>query len=104
MKNYENVFESLHASFVLSLSIYRNSCEQLLHPLMLPGSKRHELLERPEQNAWQDAELNTILRQRLGLHYGDYKASVKQLAKKIVLFGKKLKLGDEMRVCVKAYP
>lgn len=103
MWDYESIFENLHVSLVTILCIYRHSCEQLLSPLMLPESKRYELLEKPTGNAWQDAELDDSLHKRLGVSYGPYKASVKQLNKKIILFGKKLKLGEDLRVCNAAY-
>ncbi|KAH0543123.1 hypothetical protein FGG08_002549 [Glutinoglossum americanum] len=97
MKDYESVFENLHTSFITGLSIYRDSCEQLLSPLMLPDNKFYELLEKPEGNAWKDAELGESLHERLGSDYGPYRSSIKQLNKKIILFSKKLKLDDDMR-------
>lgn len=101
MKNiweYENIFENLHSSLVTSLFIYKHSCEQLLNPMTLPDSKLYELLEEPTGNAWQDPELNDGLRKRLGSTYSPYKTSIKQLNKKVILFGKKLKLDEHLRV------
>src|SRR5438477_525694 len=66
MQKYEAVFEYLHASFVTSLAIYRNSCEELLSPLALPDSKLYDLLEKTDGGSWEDPELNTSLRNRLG--------------------------------------
>lgn len=99
MRDYETVFDNLHTRFVTSLSIYRNSCEELLSPLMLSDNKLLELLENPGTASWEDVELGESLRERLGESYRPYKASVKQLDKKIILFGKKLKL-DNMRVSI----
>lgn len=102
MWEYESVFENLHSSLVTSLLIYKHSCEQLLNQMMLPESKLYELLEKPAGNAWQDPELNDSLRKRLGATYSPYKTSIKQLNKKVILFGKKLKLDEDLRVCIEA--
>lgn len=107
MKNmwrYESVFDNLHVSLVISLSIYKDSCEQLLSPWMFPESKLCELLEKPAGNAWQDAELNVSLRKRLGPTYSLYTAAVRQLNKRIILLGKKLKLAEDMRVRIDINP
>lgn len=98
MNDFETDFENLHTSFVTSLAIYKNSCEKLLSPLMLPDNKLYELLENGSATSWEDAELGKSLHERLGQSYKPYKDSVKQLNKRITLFGTKLKLGDEMRV------
>ena len=100
MWEYESVFESLHSSLITSLFIYKHSCEQLLNPMMLSESKLYELLEKPAGNAWQDPELNDSLRKRLGSAYIPYKTSTKQLNKKVILFGTKLKLAEDLRVYI----
>jgi hypothetical protein len=104
MNNYETVFETLHTSFITNLSIFRNSCEELLNPLTLPNNKLQELLEDHNGSVWEDAVLGEKLRGRLGDDYVLYKTSVRQLNKKINLFGRKLKLLDNMRVCFQIEP
>lgn len=98
MTDYETTFEEIHTPFVASLSIYRNSCEELLSPLMLPDNELYELLENPSTMSWKGKKLDETLRERLGPSYIPYKASVEKLHKKINLFAKKLKLGNSMRV------
>lgn len=102
MNDYETVFETLQTSFVTSLSIYRNSCEELLSPLMLPDKELSELLKNRSAKSWEGEKLGESLRERLGPSYIPYKASVKQLYKKINLFAKKLKLGNDMRVSIES--
>lgn len=98
MKNYETVFENFHTSFVTSLSIYRNSCEELLRPLVA-DNELYELLEEPCEErgvkSWEDPKLGERVRERLGPNYEPYKNAVNQLRKKIHLFGKKLKLDKD---------
>jgi hypothetical protein len=98
MQKYESAFAYLHASFVSSLTIYRNSCEELLSPLDLPDSQLFELLEDIDGRAWASAALDARVRTRLGSNYLPLKSSVKQLNKKIELFAHKLKLEKDFRV------
>lgn len=98
MNEYESDFENLHASFVTSLSIYRNSCEELLSSLMLSDNEIFELLQNRGSKSWEDDKLARSLRDRLGPDYKLYKESVEQLDRKIMLFGEKLNLGDDMMV------
>lgn len=100
MNDYENVFENLHTSFVTNLAIYRNSCEELLSPLILLDNDLNELLDKRGAKLWEDAKLGESLRERLGDSYTPYKSSVKQLDRRIKLFCKKLKLEDDMRVSI----
>ena len=76
MHKYEGVFECLHASFITSLAIYRNSCEELLTPLDLPDPQLFELLERIDGEAWADPALDASVRDRLGSNYLPLKSSV----------------------------
>ncbi|MCJ1264990.1 hypothetical protein MMC22_004865 [Lobaria immixta] len=94
MKNYETVFENFHTSFVTSLSIYRNSCEELLRPLVA-DNELYELFEGHGAKLWEDPKLGERVRERLGPNYEPYKNAVNQLRKKIDLFGKKLKLDKD---------
>ncbi|KAF8249178.1 hypothetical protein K440DRAFT_622544 [Wilcoxina mikolae CBS 423.85] len=96
MREYESVFENLLTAFNTGLAIYRNSCEELLSPLLLPDNKFNDLLEN-RSDAWEDSELEMSLKERLGRDYQTYKHAVGRLDKKIILFGKKLKLGKDMR-------
>lgn len=99
MKNYETVFENFHTSFVTSLSIYRNSCEELLCPLVA-NNELYELLVVRGATSWKDPKLAESLRERLGPSYEPYKSAVNQLGKKIKLFGRKLKLDKDMNVSI----
>ncbi|KAF2468960.1 uncharacterized protein BDR25DRAFT_344152 [Lindgomyces ingoldianus] len=97
MQKYGEVFEYLHASFVTSLAIYRNTCEELLSPLALPDSQLYDLLEKIEEHSWEDATLDASLRGRLGPNYLPFKSSLRQIHKKIKLFGHKLRLDSDLR-------
>ncbi|MCJ1467892.1 hypothetical protein MMC07_006517 [Pseudocyphellaria aurata] len=97
INGYDTVFDTIHISFVASLSIYMNSCETLLSPLIPLDNELHELLEKHDARAWENVELGKSLRERLGQNYNPYVALVKLVNKKIVLFGRKLRLGDEMK-------
>jgi hypothetical protein len=98
MQKYEEVFEHLHASFVTISCIYRNACEELLSPLALSDAQLYQLLEHHETSSWESPKLNEALRNRLGSNYLSFKSSVKQLNKKINLFGRKLQLRDNFLV------
>jgi hypothetical protein len=98
MKNYEIVFINLHTSFITSCAIYRQSCEQLLSPLMLPDNQFRELLGNDARKAWQDPEIGKSLRKRLGCDHPEYESCVKMLDEMLVQFGKKLGLGKDIRV------
>lgn len=98
MKYYEDIFLDLQIRIAASVSIYKGSCEKLLSPLNLPDKTMFELLEVCEGRAWDGLELGEKLRDRLGNDCILYRALVKQLNKKMVLFAKKLKLGEGMRV------
>ena len=103
MQKYEEAFGYLHASFVTIACIYRNSCEELLSPLALSDAQLSQLLENRESSAWENPELSDALRNRLGNNYLPFKSSVKQLNKKINLFGRKLQLDKNFQVCTKCF-
>jgi hypothetical protein len=98
MQKYQSEFESLHASFVISLSIYRNSLEELLSALALSDAQLHQLLEESDSQAWDNPDLVYKLRDRLASSYLPFKSSVKQLHKKVNLFGRKLQLDARLKV------
>jgi hypothetical protein len=98
MQKYESVFEYLHVAFVTNLTIYRNSLEELLSPLQLSDTQLYRLLEKSDHVAWNDPELITSLRERLGTSYLPLKSSIKQLHKKVTLFAHKLQLGTNLKV------
>ena len=98
MQKYEEVFGYLHASFVTASCIYRNSCEELLSPLALSDAQLCELLENRDSSSWESPDLRDALRDRLGNNYLPFRSSVKQLNKRINLFGKKLQLSDNFQV------
>jgi hypothetical protein len=100
MQKYEEVFEHLHASFVTIACIYRNTCEELLSPLALSDAQLYQLLEDHEASSWDSPKLNEALRNRLGSNYLPFKSLVKQLNKKLNLFGRKLQLCENFQVSV----
>ncbi|KAF2867390.1 hypothetical protein BDV95DRAFT_610791 [Massariosphaeria phaeospora] len=77
--------------------IYRNSLEELLSPLVLSDSQLYQLLEETNGSAWETPDLVSSLRDRLGHNYLPFKSSIKQLNKKVVLFGHKLQLDDKLK-------
>ncbi|KAF2821597.1 hypothetical protein CC86DRAFT_458775 [Ophiobolus disseminans] len=97
MRKYETIFEYLHASLATSLAIYRNSLEELLSPLALSDSQLFCLLEDIDQHAWDDPDLIKGIRSRLGNSYVPFKSSIKQLHKKVNLFGHKLQLDEKLK-------
>jgi hypothetical protein len=103
MQKYESVFEYLHASFVTNMAIYRNSLEELLSSLSLSDSQLYQLLEDTDESAWESPDLVSGLRDRLGHNYIPFKSSVKQLNKKMILFGHKLQLDDKLKVSFSLY-
>jgi hypothetical protein len=99
MQKYESEFEYLQASFVTSLSIYRNSLEELLlSALALSDAQLHQLLKESDSQAWDNPDLVCKLRDRLASSYLPFKSSVKQLHKKVNLFGRKLQLDARLKV------
>jgi hypothetical protein len=98
MRHYEMEFTDLYSSFIAHWTIYRQSCELLLSPLMLPESKLSELLESGDDKAWEDPEIRENLRKRLGRDYRAYELSVERLNRKLARFSKKLGLGKDMTV------
>ncbi|ORY17089.1 hypothetical protein BCR34DRAFT_583855 [Clohesyomyces aquaticus] len=97
MQKYQEVFEYLHASFVTSLAIYRNTCEELLSPLALSDAHLYKLLEEVDTRSWDDAILDANLRNRLGTSHLPFKSSLRQINKKIRKFADKLRLDSNLR-------
>jgi hypothetical protein len=98
MRRYESIFDYLHASLVTNLAIYRNALEELLSPLALSDSQLYQLLEDVDQRAWDEPVLVASIRSRLGSSYLPFKSSVKQLHKKVNMFGHKLQLDSDLKV------
>lgn len=98
MKKYESVFEYIHATLVTNLTIYRNALEELLSPLALSDLQLYRLLEENDETAWEEPDLVDCLKQRLDHGYLPFKSSIKQLNKKVILFGRKLQLDEGFKV------
>lgn len=98
MPKYESDFEYLHASFVTNMAIYRNSLEEFLSHPVLSNSQLYQLLEETDESAWENPDLASSLRALLGHNYLPFKSSVKQLNKKVILFGQKMQLDDKLKV------
>jgi hypothetical protein len=98
MKEYEYVFVDIHTSFTASMCIYIDSCYMLLGPLNLPNNQMRDLLEERKKDAWKDPELCKGLEKRLGDKCETYLSLVDQLNRRILMFGKKLKLRDDLKV------
>jgi hypothetical protein len=97
--DYESVFENLRTSFITELSIYRESCEALLRPLMLPDSQLKKLLaDDPVVEAWKDVKIDNGIREHLKQDYETYDQCVRRLNKRIHLMARKLKLDKDLKV------
>lgn len=97
MRGYECVFDEFHSQLRVSVAIYMSSCYQLLRSLNLPDDKISELLEQRKKEAWSDPKLQKAIEIRLGDNYETYVSAVKYLDKRITLFGRKLKLDDDLK-------
>lgn len=100
MRDYEDVFNDIQSQFGASVSIYMNSCYQLLGPLNLPDQQVIQLLEQRRKAAWSDAQLRRAIESRLGPNYKAYVSLMEKLNKRIELLCKKLKLNDDLKVDV----
>jgi len=97
MREYELVFDDIHASFAASVGIYTDSCYQLLRPLNLPDRQMNDLLEERKQEAWSNSELTRALEMRLGSNTKVYISLMDKLNRRILLFCRKLKLDDDLK-------
>ncbi|KAF2242297.1 hypothetical protein BU26DRAFT_584494 [Trematosphaeria pertusa] len=97
MRDYEDVFNDIQSQFGASVSIYMNSCYQLLGPLNLPDQQVIQLLEQRRKAAWSDAQLRRAIESRLGPNYKAYVSLMEKLNKRIELLCKKLKLNDDLK-------
>ena len=98
MKEYECVFNDIQISFAASVGIYMDSCYQLLSPLNLPDQQMNDLLEDRKRGAWKTPQLQKDLEQRLGPKCNIYLSLVDKLNRTILLFCKKLKLNNDLKV------
>lgn len=98
MRNYEYVFKDIHTSFTASVGIYMNSCYTLLQPLNLPDNQMKDLLEERKMDVWKDPELHNRLEKRLGVNSKIYLTLIDRLNRRIKMFGKKLRLDDDLKV------
>jgi len=94
MKNYENVFLDSQTRLLVSIAMFRRSCQELVQDL--PDTKVRELVEL--RTGWDSEELRDKLKWRLKEDFGIYMMSVKQLNKKIDLLRRKLKLREDLSV------
>jgi len=97
MREYEYVFADIHTSFAASVGIYIDSCYILLNSLNLSDSQMKDLLEGRKEDAWKDPQLRKALEKRLGANYEIYLSLVDKLNRRILMFGKKLKLRDDLK-------
>ena len=93
MWEYEAVLEHLVSEFLLAQAIFKNSCEELLMPI-LSDDQATKLLEGPSPD-WQDPKLNQQLQKRLGSNYEIYTRVVRNLNRQIKLFTRKLELDEK---------
>ncbi|KAI9772128.1 MAG: hypothetical protein M1840_001417 [Geoglossum simile] len=97
MKEYEYIFADIHTSFAASVGIYMDSCYILLNSLHLSDSQMKDLLEERNEDAWKDPQLRKDLERQLGANNEIYLSLVDKLNRRIVMFGKKLKLRDDLK-------
>lgn len=90
--------DELVVSMRADLAILRNSCEELLSPLILPDKLLFELLEQCGETSWDDKDLQRKLAERLGDSQTAYMSATRQLRKRIELFARKLDLGEDFKV------
>ena len=90
MWDYEAIVNHLVTEFMLSQSIFRHACQNLLVHI-LPDVEAAKLLEggMPE---WEDRSLDKRLREHLGPNYQVYTRAVRNLKRRIDLFTRKLGL------------
>lgn len=96
MKKYENLFIDNSQTLLLSMAIFHQSCRTLLQDL--PDKQIRDLLDL--RSGWDKLELEEKLEPRLGEDFMIYKASVRQLNKKVEKLRTKLKLGEDLTVRV----
>ena len=98
MKEYESKFSDIQTSFTVSVAIFSNSCYKLLSPLNLSDQQMNDLMVKRSTEAWKAAALQKDLEERLGPSYKIYPSLIIKLNKRILLFCKKLKLNDDLKV------
>lgn len=98
MRDFECVFDDIQTQFAASVGIYMDSCYQLLGPLNLPDSQMNELLDQRKREAWSDPLLEKAIETRLGANFKVYLSLMAKLNKRIMLFCRKLKLNDDLKV------
>lgn len=98
MKEYECVFSDIQTSFSASVAIYMNSCYCLLSSLHLSDEQMNDLLVQRKGEAWSTPQLQKDLEKRLGPSCAIYLLLIDKLNRRILLFGKKLKLTEGLKV------
>ena len=93
MWDYEAVVEHLVSEFMLEQVIFRQSCQELLIPI-LPGDQAAKLLEG-ESPDWKDPNLDHLLHERLGSDHEIYTRVIRNLDRQIKLFTRKLVLDEK---------
>lgn len=97
MVKYENVFLDLQVQLMLSMTLFRQTCELLLRGLALPDAQFRDLVEY--HKGWDNSELAEALRQRLGNEdFGAFQKALERVHERLVLMGKKLRLRDDLTV------
>lgn len=94
MKEYENVFFDSYLRLRMGIILFQRSCRELVQDL--PDKQIRDLVDLG--TGWDDPELKETLQRRLGQNFEVYRASVKQLNKRINLVGKKLRLQEDRKV------
>ncbi|KAF2192023.1 hypothetical protein K469DRAFT_655253 [Zopfia rhizophila CBS 207.26] len=88
---YEDVYLDIHASLVVSMTIFQQSCEELLRGLLLPDSQFCALIEK--QEGWEDPDLINRLKLRMGdRDFQVYTKFTRRLRKRTLVLAEKLQL------------
>ncbi|KAF2136881.1 uncharacterized protein K452DRAFT_362231 [Aplosporella prunicola CBS 121167] len=94
MKQWEYEFLDAEKLLLLNVTIFKQSCEELLRGLQLPDDQFRDLVEH--HKGWDDGELIQRLRLHMGSrNYAVYEASVSYLDRRLARLRKKLLLRDD---------
>ncbi|KAK0647417.1 hypothetical protein DIS24_g7785 [Lasiodiplodia hormozganensis] len=95
MVKYENVFLDLQVQLMVSMSLFRQTCELLLRGLALPDAQFRDLVEH--NIGWESSDLAEALRRRLGNEdFGTFHKALQRVQKRLALMARKLRLQDDL--------
>ena len=90
MVQYETVFLDIHVNLTAAMTIFKQSCEEVLRGIHLPDTQFRNLVE--EQIGWDNQDLRGKLQKRLKTDFHSFEVFVERLRERIDILAKKLKL------------